>query len=77
MPDPDILSEAQAAASLRVHPKTLARWRKAKQIDHDRTPGGRISYRWSYLIAFRRRMMIAADAPICSHMSGEDAAPSR
>lgn len=71
MADPDGMSEAQAAAGLRCHPKTLARWRKAGLIAHDRTPGGRVRYHWDDVLAFRRSMRIPADAPICSHLSGE------
>lgn len=72
--DLDRLSEPQAAAALHAHPKTLARWRRAGVISYDRSPGGRISYRWEDLVAFRRSLHRPADAPICSHMSGESEA---
>lgn len=71
MPDPERLSEPQAAAALHAHPKTLARWRKAGLIAYDQSPGGRISYRWEDLLAFRRSLRRPALAPICSGMSGE------
>jgi len=77
VPDPEHLSEPQAAAALRAHPKTLARWRKAGLIAHDRSPGGRISYRWSDVVAFRVSLRVAANAPECSHMSGEPGAAAR
>ncbi|WP_368077295.1 MULTISPECIES: helix-turn-helix domain-containing protein [Sphingomonas] len=69
--DPEVMTEAQAAAALRVHPKTLARWRRAKLIACDLSPGGRVRYQWGDLLAFRRSMRSPANAPICSHMSGE------
>lgn len=75
--DPDKgLSEAQAAQALRVHPKTIARWRRAGLIAHDRSPGGRISYLWGDVLAFRLTLRRPAGAPICSHMSGEEDAPA-
>ena len=71
MADPEVMTEAQAAAALRVHPKTLARWRRARLIACDLSPGGRVRYQWDDLLAFRRSMRSPVDAPICSHMSGE------
>jgi hypothetical protein len=74
MTDHEWLTEAQAAAALRIHPKTLARYRKAKRVACDRLPGGRIRYSWPDLIAFRSTWRLSADAPSCSHMSGESEA---
>lgn len=72
MADPEIMTEAQAAAALRVAAKTLARWRIAgRGPGYDRTPGGRIRYRWQDLIAFRQSMRVSSQVPICSNMSGE------
>jgi predicted site-specific integrase-resolvase len=70
MAERDYLSEPEAAAALQIHPKTLARWRKAGEVAHDLTVGGRIRYQFTDLIAPRRKMRVAADAPKRSHMSG-------
>lgn len=72
MPSPEAMSEAEAAASLRIHPKTLARWRKAGKVSYDRTPGGRVRYQFEYLLALRIGMKVSAHAPLCSHKSGEN-----
>lgn len=74
MVETDVMTEAQAAASLRVHPKTLARWRQAGHVNYDRTPTGRIRYRWSDLVALRRQMRMLQQVPVCSTKLGEDAA---
>lgn len=71
MADPEIMSEAQAAAALRVSSKTLARWRQAGRVSFDRTPGGRIRYQWADLIDLRRSMRVSSNVLVRSHMSGE------
>ena len=68
------LSEGEAAAALQVHPKTLARWRRAREVAHYVTPGGRVRYRFEDLITFRASMRVARvlpNAPKCSDMSGD------
>jgi hypothetical protein len=55
----------------------MARWRKAGLIAHDRSPGGRITYLWNDVLAFRVTMRRPVNAPICSHMSGEPEEPPR
>ncbi len=72
MADPESMTEAQAAAALRVSTKTMARWRQAGRVSHDRTPGGRIRYQWADLIDLRRSMRVPADVLKCPHMSGEN-----
>lgn len=74
MADAESMTEAQAAAALRVSTKTLARWRQAGKVSHDRTPGGRIRYQWADLINLRRSMRVSANVPICSNTSGENEA---
>lgn len=76
MADPETLTEAQAAAALRVSTKTLARWRQAGHVSFDRTPGGRIRYQWGDLLALRRTMRVSANVLVCSNKSGEADAPA-
>lgn len=65
------LTEAEAAAALRIHPKTLARWRRSGAVAHYVSPGGRIGYRFEDLVALRATMRVLPCAPKCSNMSGE------
>ena len=55
-------TEPQVAAALHVTPRTVRRWRMARRIPYERTPGGRIRYRLDDLIEITGRMRIERDA---------------
>ncbi len=67
MADP-LFTEDQVAAMLRVNPRTLRRWRLAGKVSHERTPGGRIRYRWDDVIELTGTMRVEREP--CPQMSG-------
>lgn len=58
----DLLTEAEAAARLRISTKTLKRRRAAGQISYTRS-GRRILYRWQHIEDYLNGMEIVASAP--------------
>ncbi len=55
---PEFLNRTDAAALLRVHPRTLDRWAAAGRVPVGRTPGGAPRYRRVDLLA-----LLDPDAP--------------
>lgn len=77
MADP-LLTEAQVAAHVRVHPRTVRRWRMAGLVTYERTPGGRIRYTLDDLILLQSRMHVEREpVPTCPPMPGERRAAAR
>ncbi|WP_367305067.1 helix-turn-helix domain-containing protein [Sphingomonas tagetis] len=62
----DVWSEEQAAQQLRVHARTLRRWRQGGKVPFCRTPGGRVRYTFEQLVQIGAEMQVPSD-PIARH----------
>lgn len=63
MAEPSEYTGDQAARLLRIHPRTLANWRRAGHIGFHRTPGGRIFYTLDQIANCRARMRVDPPPP--------------
>lgn len=59
MDDLAAMTEPQAARSLGINPRTLARWRKAGAVGYSLTPGGRVFYVADDLHRLRLNMRVS------------------
>lgn len=62
---PEILTRAEAAQALGVHPATVARWAAADILSSFRTPSGERRYRRCDVEALLNRRAVADGAPSC------------